>query len=264
MSLVSKSLAVYSYGRRIRERFSAMSQDRSLNPEPLDWTGFDWISFDCYGTLIDWESGLLAAMRPQIEAQELRVDDRALLELYAKIEPSEQSGDFRPYAEVLRGCARRLSSELGLDSLDENVLVDSLASWPAFDDSHDALVWLAQRYRLAVLSNIDDELFEHSQRRLGVEFDAVVTAQSVGAYKPELAVFEAAEARIGVARSRWLHVAQSRFHDIAPARQLGIQSVHVNRRSRVVGFGATPTSDAVPNLSVPDLATLVERIARST
>ena len=134
-----------------------------------------------------------------------------------------------------------------------NCLVDTLPEWPIFPDVTAALNKLKARYKLAVISNVDDDLFAKTAEALNVEFDAVVTAEQVRRYKPNLRNFDAARARMAVEKDRWLHVAESLYHDIGPANQLGIACVWVNRADR---GGGTRHSDAVPNCTVPDLATL--------
>jgi 2-haloacid dehalogenase len=134
----------------------------------------------------------------------------------------------------------------------------SVGEWPAFPDSPDALARLARRFRLGVITNCDGDLFAASNRRLGVTFDWVVTAEEVGSYKPDRRNFEAAFARLDVPRERILHVAQSLFHDHVPAKALGLTTVWIDRRHDRPGSGATPPADAAPDLTLPDLASLAE------
>jgi 2-haloalkanoic acid dehalogenase type II len=193
---------------------------------------YDVLTFDCYGTLIDWERGIGDAFAGAARADGVAVDRAALLAAYHEIEPAVQSERYRPYREVLALTARRVAERLGwrLAAGRETFLPESLPSWPAFPDTNDALRRLAAAgHRLAILSNVDDDLLAGTRRHLDVDFDFVVTAQQVGAYKPAPAHFEAARKRIGGAR--WLHVAQSYFHDIVPARRLGIASAWINRKN---------------------------------
>jgi len=235
-------------------------------PAALDPNAFDVLSFDCYGTLIDWETGILTALRPLLHAASTPLDDDDLLDRYARLEARVEAGPYRPYRAVLARVSADLATELGvvLETGAQRALAASLASWPPFADSREALARLARRYRLAVVSNVDDDLFAATAERLGVRFDHVVTAQQVGAYKPARAMFERARSCFGVPEARWLHVAQSRVHDVVPARALGIASVWVDRRGgRGGGAAGSPAEDtgsklAVPDLTVPDLATLAE------
>jgi len=227
----------------------------------MDFSGIEVITFDCYGTLIDWESGILAALAPlRSRSDNPRTDDECL-ERYAAAESSVQAGEYRSYRDVLAVVGREMASFLGvaLDPGEEGFLADSIADWRPFADSTEALRRLARRFRLAVISNIDDDLFAHSEKQLGVKFDCVVTAASVRSYKPSHNNFLRAIERIGVPRERILHVAQSVYHDIKPAGELGLASVWVNRRHGRPGAGATPRpASAVPDLEVQNLAALAE------
>lgn len=157
----------------------------------------------------------------------------------------------------MRGFAREHRFPLEPD--DWGLLADSLPSWRAFPDTVDALRRLKERYRLAIVSNIDDDLFEATRAKLGVELDWVVTAEAVNSYKPSPRNFEAAERAFRVSRAHWLHAAQSLYHDVVPARQFGLTTVWVNRRRGRSGFGATPPVAALPHLEVGDLRELAHR-----
>jgi 2-haloacid dehalogenase len=218
----------------------------------LDFTRFEALTFDCYGTLIDWETGLLRALRAIVS---VRGDDERLLRLYAEAEGAIESGPYLPYREVLAQALERIAA-----APDRDALARSVPDWPPFADTVASLEALRQRYRLAIVSNVDDDLFAGTRRRLGVPFDAVVTAQQVGSYKPAPAHFHRVLERLSLPKEKVLHVAQSRYHDIAPARALGWSTVWVNRRAGRSGSGATPEKDAIPDLEVPDLATLVSRV----
>ena len=227
----------------------------------LDLSTYEVLTFDCYGTLVDWESGIAAALGELLAAHGLEGERERLLELYSGFEPQAQAGVFKPYREVLAEVVDRFGVHFGFvpSPAERGCLADSLPGWPLFPDTRAALERLAARYRLAVLSNIDDDLFAGTARRLGVPLDGVITAQQVGSYKPAPGHFEAAMERLAP-RERLLHVAQSLFHDVAVARGLGIATVWVNRRGEgegsATGSGATPPSTARPDLEVPDLATL--------
>lgn len=226
-----------------------------LDPEP------DTLTFDCYGTLIDWERGIADALGPILARHGRPLDEEALLERYALIESALEAGPYLPYREILRRALDEFGRVLGFDpsSEERDAFGGSVAEWPAFPDSADALARLKTRYRLVILSNVDDDLFAHSARRLGVVFDDVITAQQVGSYKPSVRNFEVAIARVGPAE-RMLHVAQSLFHDIAPARAVGLRAVWVNRRAGRPGSGATAPSDARPDAEVPDLRRLADAL----
>jgi 2-haloacid dehalogenase len=219
---------------------------------------FECLSFDCYGTLIDWETGLSSALRPILEAHEVSFDRDALLELFGRAETEIEAGPYRPYREVLKAVLSRLGEAFGFEpSRDElESFGGSAGSWPAFPDSGQALRALAERYRLIILSNIDDDLFRSSQQILGVEFDRVFTAQQIGSYKPARRNFEYLIQHAGAPKEAILHVAQSLFHDIVPAREMGLSTVWVNRRQGLPGFGATPPAEAEADLEVPDLRSL--------
>jgi len=229
----------------------------------IDFRRFELLSFDCYGTLVDWEAGIVSALRPVLAAHGLAPDDEEILFLYAAAESRLESDTYLPYAEILRRVVDELGASLGFRATgaERDALLHSLADWPLFPDTVAALRALAGRYRLTVISNIDHDLFAATARRLEVPFDAVVTAQEARAYKPSPVVFEYAEKRFGVARDRWLHVAQSLYHDVAPAGALGLTTVWVNRRAGRPGSGATPPSEARPDLEVPDLSGLISAIA---
>ncbi len=232
----------------------------------LDWNRFELLTFDCYGTLIDWETGILAAMRPLLAAKGISADDEAVLaafgrhETHAELELTPRACRPLLYKEVLILTLAGMAQELGFTPTPEELLTlrESVQHWPAFPDSPSALQALKQRYKLAVLSNIDDDLFAFSQAKLGVDFDWVVTAQQVGSYKPNPAHFHAILERTGLPVDRILHVAQSLHHDIRPAKALGFTTVWINRRHGKPGSGATPPAQATPDLEVRSLQELVE------
>ena len=222
----------------------------------MDFGRFEWLSFDCYGTLVDWESGICAAVGDVLESHGIRKSGAEILALYADLEPRAQdSQTFLEYRRVLRNVMAMIAAELGFRCAgsEMDALADSLPGWPVFGDVKNALEALKAHYRLAVISNVDDDLFEGTARALDADFDVVVTAQQARSYKPSLTNFEMAAARMAVGTRAWLHVAESLFHDIGPANQLGISSVWVNRADR---GGATRRTGAVPDLVVRDLAAL--------
>jgi 2-haloacid dehalogenase len=224
----------------------------------LDFDQFDVLTFDCYGTLIDWETGILRALRPILDAHDVTASDEQLLEAFARHEAVIEAGPYRRYREVLAECLDRIGAEFGLAPTDaeREAFAGSVSDWPAFADSPAALRRLTQRFKLAVITNCDDDLFARSAARLGIGFDWVVTAEQVGTYKPSHRNFEHAFESIEAPRERILHVAQSLFHDHVPAKELGLSSVWIDRRHGADGFGATPPASAEPDLAVPDLASL--------
>jgi 2-haloacid dehalogenase len=216
----------------------------------IDFGKFDALTFDCYGPLIDWETGIASWLRPVAE-----VSDDALLESFARHEAELEAGPYRSYREVLAEALRGIGRDFGFEPSDEQAAAfgGSVGSWPAFADSAAALAPLKRRYRLGVITNCDDDLFALSNRRLDVEFDWVITAQQAGVYKPRLENFTYAFERIDVPRERILHVAQSLFHDHVPAKALGMTTVWIDRRQGREGSGATPPAQAQPDLTVPDM-----------
>ena len=223
----------------------------------LDYSAFDALTFDCYGTLIDWETGILAALRSVPALSTL--DGEGLLDEYANAEASLEAGPYRRYRKISGKAMAAVARAHGAEptAVDIARLGGSVVDWPAFDDSHDALTRLKTRFRLGVLTNCDDDLFAASNARLGVDFDWIVTAQQVGAYKPDERNFAALVERLGadgVPKPRILHVAQSLFHDHAPAQRLGFRSVWIDRRHDRPGGGATPPADARPDATFPSMA----------
>jgi len=228
----------------------------------LRFDDFDVLTFDCYGTLIDWEAGIWEALRPILAAHRIDVAPERALELYGELESAAERAAYREYKAILRSVLEGLGARLGFVPTAKELehFSTSVKDWPAFPDSAAALQALHKKYRLAVVSNIDDDLFAHSAQRLQVRFDWIITAQQAKSYKPSLNNFRLAFDRIGVPQNRILHVAQSLFHDIAPANALGLSTVWVNRRHKKEGSGATPVSHAHPDLEVPDLRTLAEKM----
>ena len=211
---------------------------------------FTTLSFDCYGTLIDWEVGLLAALRPLQSAA--GIGDEQLLEAYCHAEhalEAEQPG--LRYSLLLAKVYERLAAGFGLPADPAaDAFSKSVGDWPAFPDSADALAYLKQHFRLVILSNVDRASFARSNERLGVEFDRVFTAEEIGSYKPDLRNFEYLLDRLGetgLEKSDLLHVAQSLFHDHAPANRFGIASAWIDRRHDKPGGGATKLPEPMPH-----------------
>ena len=222
----------------------------------LDYSRFDALTFDCYGTLIDWETGLAQAFRPVLAAHGVEAGDEDVISRYARYEAAAEAGEYLRYREVLAAGLRGVAGELGFEPSPAEVerFSGSVADWPAFPDSADALARLAEHFRLGVITNCDDDLFAASNRRLGVEFDWVVTAQQVRSYKPDERNFHAAFERLELPRERILHVAQSVFHDHVTAKRLGLATVWIDRRAGRPGGGATPPAEATPDATFPDMA----------
>jgi 2-haloacid dehalogenase len=224
----------------------------------LDFDHFDVLTFDCYGTLIDWEAGILAGLRVALETHGIDTPDDAALEAFARHEAEVEAGTYRPYREVLGQVLEAMLGHVGTAPTPEEraAFGGSVADWPAFPDSAAALARLHERFKLGVITNCDDDLFAASEAKLGLTFDWVVTAQQAHRYKPNPRGFELMFERVGLPPTRILHVAQSLFHDHVPAKRLGLSTVWVDRRGSRPGFGATPPAEATPDLSVPDMATL--------
>jgi 2-haloacid dehalogenase len=231
----------------------------------LDYGAFEALTFDCYGTLIDWETGILAGIRPFLDRHAAGLSDDEILERYATIEAGLEQGPYRTYREILgrgfEGVAASAGLERRVSPADVEAFGASVVDWPAFPDSAAALARLATRFRLGVLTNCDDDLFAASARRLGAEFDWVVTAEQARGYKPRRANFELLLERVGLPRERILHVAQSLFHDHVPARALGLSTAWIDRRHGKAGRGATPHATATPDATFHDMASFAAAAA---
>jgi len=229
----------------------------------LDFPRFRVISFDCYGTLIDWESGIFGALRPILAAHGKKISDAQLLELYGELEAQAERGEFRLYRDVLRSVVRGFGRRLGFAASDAECdsLPQSLAGWQPFPDTVAALRRLKSRFKLAILSNVDDDLFAFTAPKLEVAFDDVITAQQAQAYKPSLRIFHLAREKVGIAPAQWLHAAQSIYHDVVPAQALGLATVWVNRPSRRQGVGAVKAATAKPDVVVGSLQALADLAA---
>jgi 2-haloacid dehalogenase len=204
------------------------------------------LSFDCYGTLIDWEAGMLEVLRPWAESVGLDADDELLLSAYARSETAvEQEDPTSRYPDILAESFRRAGQALGrtVEAAWAARLANSVPDWPAFPDSADALASLGRHHQLIILSNVHRDGFAASNLRLNGTFAAVITAEDVGSYKPAENHFRALDrtlSELGIARSELVHVAQSLYHDHVPARREGLRSVWINRRHDRPGSGATP------------------------
>jgi 2-haloalkanoic acid dehalogenase type II len=202
---------------------------------------YDVITFDCYGTLIDWEGGIAGAFAAAVAAHGETLDVGRVLAAYERIEPTVEAERYRSYREVLTESARRVAREIGwaLPESSAGFLAESLPSWRPFSDTNPALERLARAgFQLGILSNVDDDLLAGTRRHFTVPFDLIVTAQQVRSYKPADPHFVAARGRIG--GKRWLHAAQSHFHDVVPCQRLGIPVAWVNRKSQALREGQRP------------------------
>jgi putative hydrolase of the HAD superfamily len=216
----------------------------------VNLTDFKALTFDCYGTLIDWETGIIEALKP-LTSRITRSPDE-ILEAHARQESSQQvQTPSKLYRDLLPIVYRRLAEEWGVSTSWSDCVAygKSVREWPAFGDSASALQYLKQHYKLVILSNVDNENFSGSNEKLQVEFDAIYTAEDVGSYKPSGRNFEYMLAQLkmlGVEKHQVLHVAESMFHDHGPANVHGIASCWIHRRHDRQGFGATMTPSQMP------------------
>jgi 2-haloacid dehalogenase len=222
----------------------------------IDLNRFEVMSFDCYGTLIDWETGIVQALEPILRSHGLELTDDEILTAFAAYESKAQAPPYSTYREVLSEVLERIGRQYGFNPTPDDLFSfsTSVVDWPAFPDSKAALTALKQRYKLAIITNCDDDLFAESNRKLGVEFDWIVTAEQVGSYKPDERNFHVAFERLGLPRERILHVAQSLYHDHVTAKRLGLTTVWIDRRGDRQGSGATPVANATPDEVFPDMA----------
>ena len=212
-------------------------------------TDFDVLSFDCYGTLIDWETGIRAALAPWRRRENIQVNDDAFVEAFGRYEwEEEEENPGMLYPEILGRVLKRMAAGWGVYATPDDLKAfgRSVGNWPAFPDSALALAYLKQHFKLVVLSNIDRESFSYSNAKLGVEFDHVYTAQDIGSYKPDMENFQYLLSNLedeGFLPSRLLHVAESLYHDHIPAKKLGLSSCWIHRRHDKQGHGATRPPD---------------------
>jgi 2-haloacid dehalogenase len=229
----------------------------------IEFDSFDALTFDCFGTLIDWEQGIIETLAPVIARDGAAVDRDRVLEVYARNEAALEAGEYLPYREVVSRAMTAVCSELGVDVDDDQRarFGGSVGGWPPFADSAEALQRLTARFRLGVITNCDDDLFALSERQLGIRFDWVVSAQQARAYKPSDRPFRLALERLDVPAERILHVAQSLYHDHVVANRLGLSSVWIDRRRGKQGSGATPPAEAKPDATYPDMRSFADAAA---
>ena len=210
------------------------------------------LTFDCYGTLIDWESGMVAGLAPLVARAPRALTRDQILEAHARHESAQQGQTpAMPYRDLLAVVHKRLAEEWGAAApWDECVAYGrSVADWPAFPDSVDALAYLGRHFKLVILSNVDNASFAASNERLGITFDAIYTAEDVGSYKPAERNFSYMLEKLrglGIDNSEILHTAESLFHDHAPANRFAIASCWIHRRHAQDGFGATMDPGKTP------------------
>jgi len=232
----------------------------------MDLQAFKALTFDCYGTLIDWESGILAELRPWVAASGRKFTDDQILESFGESESAlEMAAPSKLYPDILADTFRVLGKRWGIPASDAQAagFGRSVPRWPAFSDSAAALHYLKRHYKLVILSNVDRASFAESNKKLQVAFDRIVTAQDVGSYKPDLRNFRqllSAVEKLSIHKEQILHTAQSLFHDVAPAKSMGLKTCWINRRKGRAGGGATkaPTGDATPDIEFASMAAFVE------
>ena len=217
-------------------------------------TDFDALTFDCYGTLIDWESGMVEALKALTDRVQRPLTRDQILEAHARHESSQQHyTPAKRYRNLLPIVYKRLAEEWGVHATHEDCVEygRSVGNWPAFEDTQGALQYLKKYFRLVILSNVDNETFQASNRRLQVDFDAIYTAEDIGSYKPSARNFEYMIEKlegIGVKKEKILHTAESVFHDHKPANAHGLKSCWIYRRHAQTGFGATMNPGEIPHI----------------
>jgi 2-haloacid dehalogenase len=220
----------------------------------MSLTEFEALTFDCYGTLIDWESGMVEALKGLTDRVQRPLARDQILEAHARHESSQQRyTPAKRYRDLLSIVYKRLAEEWGVHATHENCVAygRSVGNWPAFEDSPAALQYLKKYFKLVILSNVDNESFEASNRRLQVQFDAVYTAEDIGSYKPSPRNFDYMTEKlegIGVNKPKILHTAESLFHDHRPANDHGLKSCWIYRRHAQQGFGATMDPGQMPQV----------------
>lgn len=225
----------------------------------MQFDGVKALTFDCYGTLIDWERGIIEAFQPWLRQANVAISDEELLEQFARIEAEEEGPPWKSYRQVLIATARRLAVLYGMEvTRVENAFVGSFGEWPPFPDTVEALRRLKKRFQLVITSNVDRDLFARTNRLLEVEFDRIITAEDVGSYKPEPAHFERAIHDLELTLDEVVHVAQSLYHDHVPAKRLGLRTVWINRRAGRQGGGATLPAEATPDLEFSTLGAFAD------
>jgi 2-haloacid dehalogenase len=248
--------------------------EHSLGKRLMKLNDFKVLTFDCYGTLIDWESGMVEALKPLVAKVGQTLTRDEILEAHARHESSQQLiTPAKRYSELLAVVSKRLAEEWGVAAAWNECLAygRSIKDWPAFADSAEALKYLKQHYKLVILSNVDNESFSHSNKKLGAEFDGIFTAEDIGSYKPSPRNFEYMLEKLGargIAKEQILHTAESLFHDHAPANDFGLATCWIHRRHKQGGFGATVNPGKAPHTdfrftSMAEMATAHQKALRS-
>jgi len=208
-----------------------------------------FVTFDVYGTLIDWETGIYDAFAAEAARDDFEIDRATLMPLFHEISREIEGGSYELYAEVLRRTAIEIAKRLdwALEPSRSGFLPDSVQRWTPFRESNAQLVKLAKKYRLGLLSNIDDKLLGQTRRHIPTDFDLVVTAQQVRSYKPEPAHFTECARRIGGKRG-WVHVSSSYYHDVVPCLKQRVPVIWVNRTKETLDASQKKPTAEVPNL----------------
>jgi 2-haloalkanoic acid dehalogenase type II len=235
-------------------------------------TDFDTLSFDCYGTLIDWETGIRAALAPWCRREDLQVSDHELIEAFGRNEWAVEAENPKLlYPEILARVLKRMAAGWGVraSNADTTAFGRSVGSWPAFADSALTLAYLKQHYKLVILSNVDRESFSYSNAKLVVEFDHIFTAEDIGGYKPDLRNFNYMLDKLaaaGVKQERILHTAESLYHDHMPAKKIGLATNWIYRRHAQKGFGATrpPTEEVKTDFQFNSMAEFADAHRQAT
>jgi 2-haloacid dehalogenase len=233
----------------------------------MQLTDFGVLTFDCYGTLIDWESGIHTSLQPLLARVGRPMLRDEVLEIFARHESDQEAATpAMPYSDLLAVVHERLARHWGVSPSAAEALRfgNSVPDWPAFADSAASLQYLQKYYRLVILSNVDRNSFKGSNARLDVTFDAVYTAQDIGSYKPDPRNFTHMLVHLaerGIAPNQILHVAQSLFHDHVPANAAGLVSAWIDRRHEALGWGATmpPPTEANVDFRFTSMAAFVQR-----
>lgn len=225
----------------------------------IDFNDYQALTFDCYGTLMDWKSGILEAIKPILSAHDVKLEEREIIKYYSEFEPVIQQEGYIKYREVLKKVVQKFGDRFGFTPTATEIdsLPESLQNWQPFPDTIDALQLLKQKYKLVIISNVDDDLFAATAKNLKVEFDEIITAEQAKSYKPSLNNFKLAFTKIGIPQEQILHVAASLYHDIVPARSLGLTTVWVNRNAE---DSTNLPQSSQPDLEVPDLRSLVSLV----
>jgi len=221
----------------------------------MDYSKIKLLSFDCYGTLIDWQKSVTDILTPFFNQFQVEFDRKEIFETFLEADRELESGEYMTYREILAEIVLYMADKLriSIDPSTRYILSDKFGEWLPFPDTVRSLKLLKKQFQLAIISNVDDALFSVTNKLLEVEFDYVITAQQIGSYKPSEDNFKEAQDRFGLAPEQMLHVAQSIYHDIVPSNKLSWNNVWVNR------YTEPERTDSLefPDMEVPDLASLL-------